>query len=54
MTDTNTSAGVHYVSAREHLAGIKAAQQWIQDLTDAHLLRTQQPIRDLPLPSEDQ
>lgn len=39
----------HKHSAKQHLAGIKAAQIWVQELTAAHLLDTQQPIKDQPV-----
>lgn len=37
-----------YHSAREHLAGVKAAAAWIHELAAAHLLRTQEPISSEP------
>ena len=38
----------HLATAKEHLAGIKAAQKWHQELAAAHLLALQSPIRDEP------
>lgn len=49
MSTQATPYVAHYNTAREHLAGIAASEQWLKDLTAAHLLRTQQPIRDYPL-----
>lgn len=49
MTDNDKPATKHKVSAKEHLAGIKAAQVYIQALSAEHLLRTQDPIRDQPI-----
>lgn len=48
MTKTKV-LDANYQSAKEKLAGIAASRAWIQDLTAAHLLRTQQPIRDEPI-----
>jgi hypothetical protein len=46
---TTTPYVKHYDTARMHLAGVKASQAWIQELTAAHLLRIQSPIREKPL-----
>jgi hypothetical protein len=54
MTNTGKPVDKHYQSAREHLAGVKASQAWVQELTAAHLLRTQQPISGQPYPAEQQ
>jgi hypothetical protein len=49
MTDDGKPVSKRKKSAKEHLAGIKAAQAWQQDLQAAGLLRTQAPIRDTPI-----
>jgi hypothetical protein len=49
MTDNDKPLHKHKRSAKEHLAGIKAAAAWQQDLQAAQLLRTQAPIRDTPV-----
>lgn len=54
MTAANANVNQHYESAREKLAGVKAGQAWIQELTDAHLLRTQSPIAKQPYPADNQ
>lgn len=41
----------HQTTAKQHLAGIAGSRTWIQELTAAHLLDSQQPIKDLPLPA---
>lgn len=38
-----------YHSAREHLAGVKGAAKWIQDLAAEHLLKSEQPISKRPV-----
>jgi hypothetical protein len=48
MTDQNKPITKHKAAAKEHLAGVKGAHQWIQDLSAQGLLRTQYPIRDQP------
>ena len=50
MVDQNKPVTKHLVTAREHLAGVKAAQAWHQDLAQQHLLDTQTPIKDTPYP----
>jgi len=50
MTDPNRPVRKHYVTAREHLAGVKASRAWIQDLAAKHLLDSQQPIKNTPYP----
>lgn len=52
MTDHGKPVNVHYQSAREIAAGIKAAQAWHQELAAAHLLRTQDPIAATPYPGK--
>lgn len=42
------------VSAKEHLAGVRAAQAWHRDLVAQHLLRSESPIRDEPLPKNEE
>ena len=49
MTDENAPVRKHIKSAKEHLAGLHAAQVWREDLIKQHLLDTQSPIRDEPL-----
>lgn len=44
----------HKATAKQHLAGLAGSKAWIQELTAAHLLRSQQPIRELPLPAPDE
>lgn len=53
MSATNENRPVrrHLATAKEHLAGIKAAAAWYQDLMDAHLLDSQTPIKDTPYPA---
>jgi hypothetical protein len=48
MTDQNAPVTKRKTTAKEHLAGIKGARVWIQDLSEQGLLRTQHPIRDTP------
>lgn len=49
MSVTPGPVAAHVKNAKEHLAGIKAAQVWRQDLVAQHLLDTQQPIKDTPV-----
>lgn len=49
MTHPKHPINQHYHSAKEHLAGVRAARRWRQELIDAHLLDTQQPIKDQPV-----
>lgn len=42
----------HHTTAKQHLAGLAGSRAWIQELVAAHLLDTQQPIKDLPLQQE--
>lgn len=44
----------HMVTAKQRLAGMAGSRAWIQELTAAHLLRTQSPIRDEPLPADQE
>jgi hypothetical protein len=53
MTDESKSYRKHLGTAKEHLAGIKAAAVWRQDLAAVGLLKTQTPIRELPLPDTE-
>ena len=50
MTDQNAPVIKHLVTAKEHLAGVKASRAWIQDLSAQHLLDSQQPIKNTPYP----
>lgn len=52
MTAPKKPIDVHYQSAREHLAGLKAAAKWREDLIAAHLLDSQTPIKSQPFPAE--
>lgn len=52
MTAAANSTAKRLTAAREHLAGIKAARVWQQDLAAAHLLRTEAPISDQPAQGE--
>jgi len=52
MTSPAKPVKKHLASAREHLAGLKAAAAFQQDLSAAHLLKSQQPISDTPYPAE--
>lgn len=54
MTDENAPVRKHLVTAREHLAGVKANRAWVQELAAAQLLDSQQPIKDTPYPAEGQ
>jgi hypothetical protein len=49
MTDTNAPVTKHMATAKEHAAGVKAARQWIQDLSAAGLLDSQHPVKDEPI-----
>lgn len=49
MTDQNAPVRKHIITAREHLAGVKAARVWIQELSDLHLLKHQDPISKQPV-----
>jgi hypothetical protein len=50
MTDENAVITRHVATAKEHLAGIKAAAVYHQALAARHLLDTQSPIKDRPIP----
>lgn len=50
MTDQNAPVHKHHATAREHLAGVKAARAWIQDLAAQQLLDSQAPIKNTPYP----
>ena len=52
MTDQNATVTKHMATAREHLAGLKASQAWVQELAAAHLLRGQSPIKDTPVEAQ--
>lgn len=49
MTDQNAPVVKHHASAKQHLAGVKASQVYIQALAAAHLLDSQSPIKDTPV-----
>lgn len=51
MTDNDKPAPHHKTTAKEHLAGVHAAQKWIQELSAQGLLRSQHPVRDEPIPA---
>jgi hypothetical protein len=50
MTDSNAPVTKHLATAREHAAGVKAHQAWMQELMAAHLLDNQAPIKNTPYP----
>lgn len=52
MTDNDRPVKKRIDSAAQHLAAVRAASIWHQELIAAHLLRDESPIRDLPLPPE--
>lgn len=52
MSDPNATITRRAVTAREHLAGVKAAQAYHQALAAAHLLDSQSPVKDTPYPAE--
>lgn len=52
MSDQNAPITKHVVSAKEHLAGIKAAAVYHQALAAQHLLDSQSPIKNTPYPAE--
>jgi hypothetical protein len=52
MADKRKPVNVHYESAKEHLAGVAAAAAWHRDLMAAHLLDSQNPIKDQSIPPE--
>lgn len=54
MTGTQPLVVKHHATAREHLAGIKAAQAFQQDLMARQLLDSQYPIRDWPITTPPQ
>ncbi len=54
MSDQNAPVTKHVVTAREHLAGVKAAHVWHQELASEHLLSYQQPIKDWPIRPDQQ
>lgn len=49
MTDQNAPMRKRAVTAKEHLAGIRAAMVFHQELADAHLLTYQSPISKQPI-----
>jgi hypothetical protein len=51
MTDDGKTMHKLKGTAKEHLAGVKGAAKEIQTLSGEHLLRTQDPVRDQPIPS---
>lgn len=50
MTHDRHPLNRHYESAKAHLAGVKAAEVWRQELIDAHLLRHPKPGDPPPTP----
>jgi hypothetical protein len=50
MSTEPTVIAKKHATAKQHLAGLAGARAWIQDLSAAHLLSYQHPIRDEPLP----
>lgn len=49
MTDPAAPFAKHKATLKEHLAGVKGAQTWIQELSASHLLDSQQPIKSQPV-----
>jgi hypothetical protein len=49
MTDNDKTLNRYKGTAKESLAGIKGAREWIQTLQAEGLLRTQNPERDQPV-----
>ena len=49
MTDPNAPYTKHHGTLKEHLAGVKGAHKWIQELAAEHLLKGQDPIKDRPV-----
>lgn len=43
----------HYDSAREQLAGRRAAEAWQHELSAEHLLKLEAPIKDRPVEAEN-
>lgn len=54
VTDEQATFRKHQHSLKEHLAGVKGAHAWIQELSAQHLLRSQSPIRDEPVPEHQE
>jgi len=54
MSATPTIIHKHITTAKEHLAGLAGNRAFVQELAAAHLLRTQSPIRDEPLPGNQE
>jgi hypothetical protein len=52
MSNAPTQIETKKVTAKQHLAGVAGSRAWIQDLTKAHLLDSQQPIKDEPIADE--
>lgn len=48
MATRRESVDVHYQSAKAHLAGVKAAQVWHQELVTLHLLHEHDTPTDQP------
>lgn len=48
MTDQGAPYAKHHATLKQHLAGVKAAQTWIRELSAEHLLKSQNPIKDQP------
>lgn len=51
MTDEGKTLHKYKGTAKERLAGIKGARKWIQTLSDQHLLKGQDPVKDQPIPT---
>lgn len=49
MSDPNAPYAKHHGTLKEHLAGVKGAHVWIQELSAEHLLKGQDPIKDRPV-----
>lgn len=48
MTHDHKPYPGHLATAKEHLAGVRAAQAFHQELAAKHLLDSQKPIKDEP------
>lgn len=49
MSDPNAPFTKHRGTLKEHLAGVKGAHKWIQELSAQHLLDSQNPIKNQPV-----
>lgn len=55
MNDPGAPYAKHHGTLKEHLAGVKGAHKWIQELSAQHLLDSQDPIKNRPVnPPQEQ